>query len=61
MVQTGSDTKVVSVYAKHARGEMARWIALEQIQTADELKLWNGMGYQYDDNLSSETEYVFTR
>lgn len=53
--------KVVSVYAKHARGEMARWIALEQIQTADELKLWNGMGYQYDDNLSSETEYVFTR
>ena len=56
-----SKLKVVSVYAKHARGEMARWIALKDIQTANELKLWNGMGYQYDDNLSSETEYVFTR
>lgn len=53
--------KVVSVYAKHARGEMARWIALNEIETVDELKLFTGMGYQYDDNQSTNEEYVFTR
>ncbi len=53
--------KVVSVYAKHARGEMARWITINEIENIEDLKLYNGMGYQFDANQSTENEFTFTR
>lgn len=53
--------KVVMVYAKHARGAMARFIVQNNIDSPDEIKLFNTGGYQYDDNLSTENEWVFTR
>ncbi len=55
------ELKTVSVYAKHARGEMARWIVKNNIESAEEIKLFNKMGYLYDHNLSTEEEFVFTR
>ena len=53
--------QVVMVYAKHARGAMARFVVQHNISDPEELKLFNTDGYQYDDNLSTENEWVFTR
>ena len=53
--------KIVMMYAKHARGAMARYIVQHDIQHPEELKLYNVGGYSYADNLSSEKEWVFVR
>jgi cytoplasmic iron level regulating protein YaaA (DUF328/UPF0246 family) len=53
--------KIVMMYAKHARGAMARYIIQEQLSTPEELKLYTVDGYQFDVNQSSEHEWVFTR
>ncbi|MCF8416609.1 MAG: peroxide stress protein YaaA [Crocinitomicaceae bacterium] len=53
--------KIVMMYAKHARGAMARYIVKNNIQLAEELKLYSVDGYSFDVNQSSETEWVFTR
>lgn len=53
--------KVVGILAKKARGMMARFIIRERIEDPEDIKLFNGGGYSFDYNLSSETEWVFTR
>ena len=53
--------KIVMMYAKHARGAMARYIVTNKIESAEELKLYNVDGYSFDTNQSSENEWVFTR
>lgn len=53
--------KIVMIFAKHARGAMARYIVKNNIQHADELKVYNVDGYSLDINQSSENEWVFVR
>lgn len=53
--------KVVMMYAKHQRGAMARYIIENEIQDAEQLKLYNLDGYSFDVNLSTETDWVFVR
>lgn len=53
--------KMLMTYAKHARGEMAKYAAHKQIKQAEELKKFDYLGYQYMENLSSENEWVFVR
>ena len=53
--------KVVSFYAKKARGLMVRFAAENQLTTAQQLKNFNLEGYQFIENASSSTEYVFRR
>jgi cytoplasmic iron level regulating protein YaaA (DUF328/UPF0246 family) len=53
--------KIVMMYAKHARGAMARYIVKNNIQLAEELKLYSIDGYSFDVNQSTDTEWVFTR
>lgn len=53
--------KVVMVYAKHARGAMARYIVKNNIEDPEQIKLFDTDGYHYDDNLSKGDEWVFTR
>jgi len=55
------DYKVVMVYAKKARGLMARYIVKNNISNPEELKSFNIDGYRFDENLSSENDWVFTR
>lgn len=52
---------VVMMYAKHARGAMARYLIEQNITDIDQLKLYDVDGYQYNDLLSTENEWVFTR
>jgi len=53
--------KIVMMYAKHARGAMARYIVKNNIQSAEELKLYSVDGYSFDVNQSTDAEWVFTR
>ena len=49
------------VYAKKARGMMARYIVKNNISDPENIKSFNYGGYRYDENLSVEDEWVFTR
>lgn len=53
--------KMISFFAKKARGMMVRYIIDNNIETLDDLKGFNYEGYQYDDNLSKGNTLVFTR
>ena len=53
--------KLISFYAKKARGLMARYIVENQITEPSELKYFNLEGYQFEQSGSSESEYIFTR
>lgn len=53
--------KMLMTYAKHARGEMAKYAAHKQLKKAEDLKNFDYLGYQYMENLSSENEWVFVR
>lgn len=53
--------KIISFYAKKARGLMARFILEKQPQNVDDLKGFASAGYKYDNSLSSDAEIVFTR
>jgi cytoplasmic iron level regulating protein YaaA (DUF328/UPF0246 family) len=49
------------MYAKRARGSMARAIVKKRIDKPNDLKLLEIDSYSYDERLSSENEWVFTR
>ena len=53
--------KILFLYAKYARGLMTRFIIRNKIDSPEELKLFDKEGYTYDPNISSESEWVFTR
>lgn len=53
--------KLISFFAKKARGMMARYIIDNRIKKADDLKAFDTAGYKYSKKLSSEKEPVFTR
>ncbi len=53
--------KIISVYAKMARGLMTRYIIKNQIKKTEELKLFNEIGYIFSQNLSSYNIFIFTR
>lgn len=53
--------KVIMVYAKKARGMMARYIVQNDIRDPEALKGFDTEGYRFDSNLSKVDEWVFTR
>lgn len=53
--------KIISFFAKKARGMMVRYIIDSNAETIDDLKGFNYEGYAFDANLSTETKLVFTR
>lgn len=55
------DLKIVSFYAKKARGMMVRFIAESNAQTVDDLKHFDYDGYGFDSKLSTDTDLIFTR
>lgn len=57
----GDQYKVVMMYAKHARGAMARDIIKNNYQNAEDLKGYNIDGYSYNESLSTENDWVFVR
>ena len=53
--------KTIAIFAKLARGHMARFIIENSVETIEGLKTFAVEGYGYDTNLSTDTKLVFTR
>jgi len=57
----GDQYKVVSFFAKKARGQMARFIIENEMNEPEGLKQFRAGGYRYNKSQSTEREWVFTR
>ncbi len=53
--------KIISFYAKRARGLMTRFCAVNQITCVDELKTFDMENYYFAKEQSTDTEWVFLR
>ena len=53
--------KTIGLFAKRARGSMARYIIQNKIEKRDGLKKFKNDGYNYSDSLSDSTNFVFLR
>lgn len=58
-----SNGKVIQkgTYAKMARGEMVRFLAEQEISEPEAMKNFSRLGYSFEKELSTETEYVFIK
>lgn len=57
----GDTYKVVSFFAKKARGAMSRYIIRHRLKDIAALKRFSEDGYTFNTSLSTESEWVFTR
>ena len=55
------DYKIISFYAKKARGEMAGWIIRNRVEDSRQLKKFRNAGYRYSADLSTPNTPTFTR
>lgn len=53
--------KMISFFAKKARGAMSRWAIDRRVKKAVELKNFDVAGYRYNAEMSSDNDWVFTR
>ena len=61
MENKNGDAKIVSFYAKNARGSMARFIIQNRVNNEEDLKKFDLDGYNYNADKSSEGKLVFIR
>ena len=57
----GDTLKIVSFYAKKARGRMVRYLAENDIRSAEDLKGFNADGYVFSEKFSEGNTIVFIR
>ena len=53
--------KIISFFAKKARGAMSDYIIRNRISEPDGLKEFKGMGYRFNQKLTNDDNWVFTR
>jgi cytoplasmic iron level regulating protein YaaA (DUF328/UPF0246 family) len=53
--------KIISFFAKRARGEMAAWLIQNRVKTIKGITEFDGDGYRYDAERSTPDEPVFVR
>jgi cytoplasmic iron level regulating protein YaaA (DUF328/UPF0246 family) len=54
-------SKTLGMFAKRARGMMARYMVVNKITDPHDLKDFNFGDYQYQPKLSTDTDWIFTR
>ena len=59
--QRDSSFRVVAIFAKKARGRMCDFIIRNRIKLPEDLKAFNSDGYVFRLELSTDTQWVFTR
>lgn len=59
--QKNGQYKIISFYAKKARGMMARYIIDNKLTSINDVKQFDTAGYQFCETTSTATELVFTR
>ncbi len=57
----GDNFKVIAIHAKRARGLMCRFIIKNKLKDTEDLKGFDSENYSFNNELSSETKFVFTR
>lgn len=55
------DYRIISFFAKRARGTMASWMIRNRVQTVKALSSFTGMGYRYSPELSTPDQPAFIR
>jgi cytoplasmic iron level regulating protein YaaA (DUF328/UPF0246 family) len=55
------EARIVSFYAKRARGLMARFAIERRVEAREDLKAFDADGYRFRADLSSDTDWVFAR
>ena len=55
------EARVISFYAKRARGMVARWAIDHRIDRVEKLKAFDVAGYRFREDLSSDQEWTFAR
>ncbi|HYE43516.1 MAG TPA: peroxide stress protein YaaA [Caulobacteraceae bacterium] len=55
------EARIVSFFAKKARGAMARWAVERRIERAEDLKGFDRDGYRFRPDVSSDEDWVFAR
>jgi len=53
--------KIISFYAKKARGMMSAYIIKNRLESPSDIKLFDVAGYAYSPEQSTESEWVFLR
>lgn len=53
--------RTIMMYAKNARGKMARFIIENEIENLEEIKSFSMDGYRFSQNISNEKEWIFLR
>ena len=61
MENKNGENKIISFYAKKARGLIARYIIENRVRKIDDLKKFNFENYKYRKELSTETYLIFLR
>lgn len=59
--EKNGQSKIISFYAKKARGMMSAWLLKEDIDSADDLKHFDIAGYRFSSAASDSDTLVFTR
>ncbi|MEK9529516.1 MAG: peroxide stress protein YaaA, partial [Gammaproteobacteria bacterium] len=59
--KTGGGYKLISFYAKKARGLMAHYMIKERIDKPEGLKSFDLEGYSFNSQLSTDSNWTFTR
>jgi len=59
--ESGGKYKILSLFAKRARGLMADFMIRERLRQPEELKEFNAAGYRFDPASSSDSHFVFLR
>ncbi len=57
----GDKYKIISFYAKKARGLMAAYIIKNKLTDAEQIKGFDSEGYSFNEAMSTDKEWVFTR
>jgi len=55
------ESRIISLFAKKARGLLARYAIDNRIDQVSDLKAFDAAGYRFAPSLSSEAEFTFTR
>ncbi len=55
------ENRIISFFAKKARGTMARFVIDQRLETASDLKAFDRDGYRFQKAASTDTDWIFTR
>ena len=55
------EARIISFFAKKARGLLARWAIVNRLERADDLRGFDAEGYRFAPQLSKDDEFTFLR